>query len=93
MSYKYLNDALNEYWADQRCVRCDARLDRRGSFCFACMEKVQAELLDEQAEAKEVRTAMVRKPIHSIETKDDRQYSTLETWAFLNREFEKLFKK
>ena len=86
MSYKYLNDALNDYWADQRCVRCDGHLDRRGSFCFACMEKVQEEL--EQAEAKEVRTAMVNRPINSTE-----QYSTEQTWAFLNNQFQKIFSK
>ena len=87
MSYK----DIYEYLADRRCVKCDKPLDRNGSFCSACMTVLQDEL--EQAEAKEVRTAMVNKPILSMEVKDDRQYSTLETWEFLNNQFQRMFRK
>lgn len=90
MSYRDIND----YWADRKCVRCDGHLDRRGSFCSSCMEKVQSEL--EQAEAKEIRTAMVNKPITSLGSKEsgvrsEEQWSTLETWKFLDNQFQKIF--
>ena len=87
MSYR----DIYEYLADRRCVKCDKPLDRNGSFCLACMAVLQDEL--EQAEAKEVRTAMIRKPVPTIESKDDRRYSTLETWEFLNDQFQRMFRK
>ena len=84
---------IYEYLADRRCAKCDKPLDRNGLFCSACTTVLQDEF--EQAEAKEVRTAMVNKPIHSMETKAEGEQPwatlTLDTWRFLDNEFQKIF--
>ena len=88
MSYRDLDELLSE----RRCVRCGQLLDRCGAHCESCMTALQQEI--EEEENKRIRSSMSNAPIYSTaQAKDDRQYSTLETWAFLNREFEKLFKK
>ena len=87
MTYRDITQ-VNEW----TCIRCDGPMDRIGSHCKRCLTELQQEIDEE--ESKRVRSSMSNAPIYSTDqAKDDRQYSTLETWAFLNREFEKLFKR
>jgi len=66
MSYRDLNDSLNDYWADRRCVKCDRNLDRRGAHCSSCMEEIQEEL-----DHAEVENALSKKPVYAWKLLND----------------------